>query len=614
MRLRIGELDLLLARLGCIFSIPVSIYIYLAFNPRYVSVGIIVFVVCLLYILARRKRPPNAFLEASATSKVYLALNILFFSLLAYSIVAYYFRPEQYVRPLGYFIATALMVAVLAVEILLLPEGRKYERFALGKIIITSISLVWTISLLYPSLLGVDPWYHCWFTEYFLANGHPPVGQHYSMLPGMHLVIGGTSVVTGLSYKMASLVSASLIQVVLNPLFIFLIGKHIYNEKVGLLGALVLSVANYHIMFSYWIVPNSLAMAFILPIAYLLMKVRQEKRIVGTITLALLILMVVVTHTMATFMLAIVVLLMWVGYFVYQKMRGKVMKEARAFLVTSLVVITAGVSFTLIASGHIETIIALVKSGFDPSYFSPLSVVGVPSGEQFFNYLGFSLFCGLGFIGIVAMFYKDIINGKGFALAITGMIVLVFTGVAFMSQRTVILGRWCHLAQILLAIPIGVLLVWLGGMKKKILNICLIGLLVFVLAFLMIVSPQENMDNRTFGPNTIVRSAFTQEELDALNEVSEEWDGKIAVDMSYYAMRRFYWGQLYDMSPNLVSRNFSECEGMVVLVRDSIMEEPCKIDGYGIVHLDYDPGEALKEQGFLMVYKNGSVRGYAREV
>ena len=378
----------------------------------------------------------------------------------------------------------------------------------------------------------------------------------------------------------------------------------------------MLAIANYHIMFSYWIIPNGLALAFIPIIVYLLMDVRQERYIMGMLSVGLLIMATIFTHVIAVLMLAVVLFLIWAGYYFYTKIQTKIemggsMVGGREFLVISLSVMGIGLASLLGASGHFQTVIDLVRSGFTPGYFSPLSVTGVPVWEQIFNYSGFFLFCVLGFVGIIVAFNKNILSRKGFAFAFTGLIILLFTALAFVSQRSVMIGRWYYLSQILLAIPIGVVLVWLGGMmKRKILNACLVGLLVFALAFLIVMSPQENMDNRTFGQNTIVRSAFTQEELDALNEVSLEWHGKIAVDMSYYAMRRFY--RMYDMSPQLVSRDFSECSDMLVLVRDGILEEPCKIDGYGIAYLDYDPRVSLVEQGYAMVYNNSEVKGYAR--
>ena len=614
--LRIDNLDVTMARLGCILAVPVSIYLYVEFNPGLTAIGVITFLACLAYLLIKRRKPPSIQSRVGATSRTYLALNALFFCLLAYSIAAYYLRADIYVRPLGYFIATAGMVAILAVEILLLPPKRSAIGFALFKVITISVSLVWTQSLIYPSLVGVDPWYHKWLTSEIVTNGYIPSGQPYSSLPGMHLIIGGTALVTGLSYKMAALCSVSLIQVVFNPVLIFLIGKFLHSIKVGLLAALVLAVANWHILFSYWIIPNGLAIAFIPIIIYLLLKLRWQHPVFAICLTVFFAGAVMLTHTIATIMLVMLLFFIWLGFEVYRRLGNQAVVGTGAFLITALAVVGVAMVFWALVSGDMDTLVGLVGTGFSAEHFGISSLNdGIPVGEQLFNYLGFFLFCGLGFIGIFASFSKGMISRHSFAFTFAGLAILVFTFVCFATHRFIIVGRWCYFLQILLAIPLGVALVWLGNLwRRKTLNACLIGAMVFVLAFLMVMSPQANMDNRTFAPNTIIRSAFTASELEAINKAADMWEGKIAVDLGYYSMRRHFDGRLVDMSPQLLSGNFTDCQDMFILVREEIVVNPCKIGEYAPMRLDYDPREALVQQGFVEVYNSGDVSGFITKV
>lgn len=621
------NLDIILACMGCILAVPVSIYLYKEFGLPFVSIGVIVFAACLFYLLARRGKIPSirSALLTKPPSHLSLILNILFFGLLGYSIATYCLRPEIYVRPLGYFIATTIMVAVLAIEILFLSSRKSAIGFILFKAIAISLSLVWTQSLLYPSVIGVDPWYHQWLASRIVSDGVIPANVPYSTIPVMHLIVSGV-MRTGLDYKMASLLSISLIQVVCNPILIYLLGKYLHGAKVGLMAALILAVANWHILFSFWIVPNSLGIAFIPIIIYLLFKVRQEHPKLGICLAIFFMGILIMTHTIAVVMLAVCLFFICLGFVVYKVLSKQPIPEARIFLFTIIGVATVSLSYWMFVSGDIHTLANLVRTGFGGGGFSDFGVIppgtsipsgayyqgGIPFGEWLFDQLGLLLFCAVAFIGTFVAFSKKMITKRVFAFVFVGLSILAIAFIGFATQRFIIVGRWCYLSQILLSVPVGVALIWLASLaNKQILKACLIGTATLGLAFVMIMSPQANQDNRILSPNTIVRSAFTESELEAINTVADEWEGAIAVDPGYYNMRRYFDKRLIDMSPQLISGNFSECKDVVVLIREEIITEPCRLGKYSPVRLTYDPREALVEQGFEVVCENGSVWGFA---
>jgi hypothetical protein len=147
----IDNLDIILAALGGALAIPLTL------NPRtvigipiFTVVGVIAFLVSLVYLLSSRRALSSTGAQAEATPCVYLLLNILFFGLLTCSIAAFHLRPELYTRPLGYFVALAAMVAIVAIEILFLPRRKSAPYFSLLKIMLISLSMVWSQLLLYP--------------------------------------------------------------------------------------------------------------------------------------------------------------------------------------------------------------------------------------------------------------------------------------------------------------------------------------------------------------------------------------------------------------------------------------------------------------------------------
>jgi hypothetical protein len=649
----VDSLDITLAFLGCILSIPLIIYLQLTIRqPIFTTIGIISFLACLTYLLIRRKSLPSLKSTLESTPRFYLLLNILFFALLTYSIVVLYLRPDPYTRPLGYFISMAAMVAISAIEILFLPPRRAAVYLVLLKVIIIGLSLAWSTLLLFPSTVGSDLGYHQMFTTKMLDSGHIPEGYGYSALPCMHLLIGATSLVSGLDYRMAAMFSIGLLQVVCGVLFFFLLGKFIHSAKAGLLAALLLVIANYHIYYSYCAVPNTMAVILIPIIIYLLFKLRQERPIVSICLSALFMVVLILTHTLGAAALAMLLFLIWLGFEIYKRLHyHRPMASARIFIVVFIIFTGLMLGYWSFAKGPMHTLISLVQTQFSGQYFGDLppgeispgdlppgeispSVVtpevaeslqvaianyrySMPFTEQLFNQLGLFLFFALAFIGIFVMLFKNIRNSHGFALIIGGVTVLVITFFGIILNLGIITCRWIYISQILLAIPLGVGFFWLSGLpKKKISNACLLGTMVFTLSFLIITGPYANMDNRSFSPNTIIRCALTESELSATDTSSKIWAGKIGIDAysrEYFVYLPHLEDRMQDMSEQIFTRDFSVCQDIFILIRREIVEHPYSaVSGGGTYRLSYDPRQALIKQGFSHVYDDGSVSGFVK--
>ena len=85
-----------------------------------------------------------------------------------------FFRQEVYVRPLGYFICISIMAGVVSLEILF----KKRNTLMLLQIILIGISLQLGQVLIFPNVVGVDPWYHQLYTSKILESGFIPGGSY----------------------------------------------------------------------------------------------------------------------------------------------------------------------------------------------------------------------------------------------------------------------------------------------------------------------------------------------------------------------------------------------------------------------------------------------------
>jgi hypothetical protein len=124
----------------------------------------------------------------------------------------------------------------------------------------------------------------------------------------------------------------------------------------------------------------------------------------------------------------------------------------------------------------------------------------------------------------------------------------------------------------------------------------------------MILSPVANMDNPTFSPNTQIRYAFTESELQAAQTVSNLVNNTIGVDAYYFNLRATSI-PVVAIDEQIFSGNYSGSQDMFILIRTEIVNHPFPIFS-GNYKLDSDPRDALNNQGFSKVYDCYSVSGY----
>jgi len=616
-----NELDKTVASVGLILSFFVTIWVTVAFGRLiYTFMGGLAFLAFATYLIIRKSISSSTLSYLASTvgsSRFHFTLNVIFFSLFAYSIVSFWLRPDLYIRPLGFFVAIALMAVVEAIDILFLPSRGRFSHLALFKIILIGLSLEFSQLLIYPSVVGIDPWTHQMFTLKILNIGHIPEGYGYSALPFMHLVTGSTSLVTGLSYKMATMLSVSLTQVLCNVLITFLLGNFLFNKKVGLLAGLLLGVANWHVTMGYWTIPNTMATVFIPIIIYLLFKVRQERPHIGILLAVVFMGALILTHTVTAACLAILLFAFWAGFKVYNSMY----REWKASVPLSIpVLFTVGMFlWWTFASGSIRILAELIKWGFSLDYFlstralaMPEQVVqyasNMPFSEQLFNNLGMFLFFAISLIGCLYMVHKRSGSSYKFVMALGGITVLGMSSFAVITGLGIIVERWWYFSQILLALPLAVAFFLFSGIvKNKVGKTLLLATLTFSLSFLMIMSPTANLDNPTFSPNTQVRFALTESELQAVERVSNMWNNRIGVD-AYYSELRTSSYPMKEINREIAYVNYTNCQDMFVLIREEIVHNPLLLSY--VYKLDYDPREVLTAQTFSRVYDCGSVIGF----
>jgi hypothetical protein len=243
--------------IGAVLSLILAIFLYIMGQIPYSLACIFVFSSFLIWLQIRKDILLTSDKKYSSSKKILLC--ILFNFIFILSLLSFYFRPYMYKRPILYFVLMSLLIIVLYFGIMV-SQKRELSLILFG-IILVGLSLSYSQSLVYPSLIGSDPWFHQELALKVMNNHFlPQFDQGYSKMPLFHIFIILTSFVTGLNYKFSAMLSVSLIQIICNSLFVFLFSTFILKYyKVGLLASLLLITSNQHIFMSYWSIPNSFA-------------------------------------------------------------------------------------------------------------------------------------------------------------------------------------------------------------------------------------------------------------------------------------------------------------------------------------------------------------------
>jgi hypothetical protein len=429
----VHDLDKTLSIIGIIFSAILIIYLSISGRLLYLIAGILTIISCIIWLLIRKNTSLEK-LNLPHSSSIYLALNAIFFIFLTLSILSIHFRPELYERPLIYFVFISIMSGIIALEIVFSPQKQKHSGLILFQIIIIGLSTAWSQQIIFPNVVGVDPWHHQIFTLSIIDALHIPEDFAYSKLPVFHLIVASTSLLTGLNYKFAAMFSVCMIQIICNAIFIFLLGKFIFdNYKVGLLGSLLVMTANYHILRAFWSIPNSLAAVFIPIIIYLLFKMKKDTQTIATALSIFLMMSLVLTHSMVAIAMAIILFVLFAGFVIYNIFYSKGAGTIPVTLSISIFFTVFMFAWWSYASGHLTHLASLIKWGFSAEFDTPTEVLSyataVPFIEHLFGYLAEFLFFAVAIIGCFYMISKRG-NRFSFAMCIAGVIIL---GISFFA-------------------------------------------------------------------------------------------------------------------------------------------------------------------------------------
>ena len=656
----INNLDITIALLGCIASIPLTaISLFIQFQPTIASIGGVCFITFAGYLIIKLKRHGSHSVPYVMSYRFYVLLTILFMSIILCCSLLFHFRPDPYIRPLSFFILLVIACAVIAIEISFLPRSKSVLYITLSKIIVVSLILQWSSLLIFPdSLIGTDPWYHERITSRIFDTGHIAGRADYYLTVAYHMLVGSMSEIAGLSYKWSAMVSVGLSHILCNILFIYLLGSFIHSQKTGLYAALLLGTAGLPVFFGIEIIPSTLGIAFIPIFVYLVFKIRRHNKKTAACLSIFLIVVMLLSHALGTVFTGIFLFFFWIGFYLYKRLGYKRPESSRVFLFLGIVLVIMSAGWWIFGSGQIKIVNRIISNDIVAEYlgstppdmfpskgttaFTETDTINkepeippevfemmvqatnsyrnsIPLQNQVYNKLNIILFFAFSLIGSMSLLAKKSRNTHGFAFILAGLAFLAFSFITTATSRYFFVSRGVFFLQIMLSVSAGVALVWFEGLvKHPFLKATLMSGLFCIISLLTFLGPQVNSDNPVFTHGDRPHLALTQSELTAINTLPTISNSRIGADWyAHYVLYQKYsklntqYTTSRDISVQLFTREYAHLIDTLVIIRQEITTQPFLFFG-GTYKLEYNPETILPEQGYQRIYSCNSVSAFSK--
>lgn len=612
--------DRYFAIFGIIASIVLIAYL-LTFNRIvYVIPGLFTLLACVIWLIIREQtRGSFNFEESKEKFSLFFILTNFLFTI---SILSLFIRINYYERPLAYFILTSIIAGTIACQIVYSSERQKWV--ILTQIIFLGVSIAWSQLLLFPTIMGSDPFFHQQFTTTLIDQSTIPSVTRYSDMPLFHLLIAITTFYTNLDYKFSSIVSVSLLQIVCNVFFVYILSYILFkNHHIGMLSALMVVLGNYHIYRTISVTPNGFGAIFVPLLLYLLIRTYYEggkfkKNLSQPLLILIILLCVLLIHPLVSTWVAIILLFLWVldkGHkFLFAFDNSKVP------FILSLVFSTMMITFWIYITGDMKALVKLISINFDKEVFiskatieaGEIFVKTVPLHEELFNFVGTFAFFSLSYIGLFYMISDGDKNKLIFAPVTFFPLAIGFF--SLISESAVLDHRWFFLAQILLSIPLGVSI----GIIYLTLNLPqrthLLLFLVFVcfISFILIMSPEANKDNNIFSPNSVYRPALIESEIYSINRINMLYPATLGADGYFRGVLSFLSidHKIIGIDSHLQRGIFLEGDINNFLIREDINKKGFKLYG-GPYRLTYDLVKTFERDRFSKTFNSKSIAIYS---
>lgn len=584
----------------------------------------------LVYLLLRNKlatsvtMPPLRF-----GSQIRSLCHIIF--VITLSLMIYITWSNLYYTPPYYFILLLVAAGSIVIDAFALDETKRLQIFiTLFKIIILSLTLYLSLYHEFPRILGIDAWWHNFWTQDIINNGHVTIGEFgsndYYLFPVFHIWSAIIQMVTSVSTYNAIFLGTT-VMIAISSLFVFLIGEKLVNVKVGILAALVLPLTDQFIGRGSAIIAMSLAFCFFPALLYLILA--HDKKRFSDILLAILFsVTLILTHTVGALVTLISLIVIYIAMTLF---KGADKLHISHSLVSPTLVTFFGLLMIFrwmqphpvtssFFDANLSNLVETFQSAARFVMTGAATVRNVAAAVTVFNDGGYILLLALGVIG--ALTYINFKNRTRPAMAVvtlTAFLIFIPQISDIFSITNILPERWYIFLYVVLSITaVSGLFRISGTVPGNIGKISVILLMVLAIIFMM----TTNRNSNCVSPmvfNLAERNGYTQSEQDAVNTLCDIGSGRPTTDVHYGYTFPFVVG--FDRYANLF-----QGKSRVFILRNYYLHHP-EWDQYYMDRIVrgsifYDLGTTQRElitdymkvwgiDNWPIIYKNNNVTVYS---
>jgi hypothetical protein len=504
------NIDETLAKLGIILGILGTVLSFLISRGFYI-LALSTSFICLSYLFIKRKKTE----ETTITSnRVSYALITTFLILLSVSFILFHYS-ETYTITISFYIIISTLYSIIAAEIFFINKESKLRYIPLLQILIVSLLFRSVIYYQFPSILGADPWYNYSMFNDIISKGYISSKYIYSSFPMFPLSNIASLLATGLDYKLCLFLTTGIIELS-SIVFVFLLGKSIYNFKTGILASLFLSFYSSHIAFgTHSIIAMSMGITFFSIIGYLIIKNHKEESLKIIILVIFFLVISILTHTIVATICLLLLFSFLIGKYLYKFLENKDIKKITVtFTLTCLFGILM-IAYWMWVSGYFGYVIESIKYAFQVAqgeYGPPtMQVERINFYKALFENIEYLVIMLLLFLsGLIWLNKKNRTLERYYLFSFVSIVYLILFIVEKTRYDAILPDRWMPFLYIFLSIFICFTLTELSAKLKisgKIVTISII----FILSFTMIISNVANVEAPLY--NSTSRPALEKSEM-----------------------------------------------------------------------------------------------------